>query len=567
MTASETGVVDLEILRHKLQAVTVEMASMLSSGALAPSINEERDFAVGIVSPTGEVVALDNPLRLGALEETARGLTRYFKFDMQDGDVALVSDPHRGPRTVHDWTVLMPLIINSTTVLHLIAVGHVRDVGGMLGGSYYPPAEDVWGEGVPLSPVKVRRYGRPVRDIVQTVLLNSRLEDEVARDLETLVASLHLGRDRLNDLVQRYGLELVKAAADYTLDYTERRVRSLVASWPDGTGQGEAVLTHNGVESIRGLVKARCTIDGERLTIDLSDSDPQGIGFVNSTAGNTTGLALAPLLCVLGRDIAVNSGLTRVVDIVLAPGSLVHADRPAAVGWSPYHCGSEIVEAVSEAFAGALSAVAVNPGASRPLVVVAPDVDVMRRVDPGQFAIGRGCAIDGVDGWGAAATLARASFPSIEAWNSTSDLPIRRMELVEDSAGSGEWRGAAAVEVLIDIPIDRPITLFAPPSNSGERRGAGGFVRFSQDGVDMPTPAVVVNEPMRYRSLRLVSAGGPGYGDPLLRDPSAVQADVLDGLISPRDAIRTYGLNSPDRTPSSSQRQGTASTPRGTHGR
>jgi len=567
VTRSENGVVDLEILRHKLQAVTVEMAATLSSGALAPSINEERDFAVGIVSPAGEVVALDNPMRLGALEHTARGLTRYFKFDMQDGDVALASDPHRGPRTVHDWTVLMPLIINSTTVLHLIAVGHVRDVGGMLGGSYYPPAEDVWGEGVPVSPVKVRRYGQPVRDIVQTVLLNSRLEDEVARDLETLVASLHVGRDRLNDLVQTYGLELVRAAADYTLDYTERRVRSLVADWPDASGRGEAVLTHNGVDSIRASVKAQCTIDGDTMTIDLTDTDPQQIGFVNSTAGNTTGLALVPLLSVLDRDIGVNSGLTRAVKIVLVPGSLVNADHPAAVGWSPYHCGSEIVEAVSEAFAGALSAVAVNPGASRPLVVIAPKVDVMQRVDPGQFAIGRGCAIEGVDGWGSAATLARASFPSIEAWNSTCDLPIRRMEMVEDSAGSGEWRGAAAVEVVIDIPVNRPITLFAPASDSGERRGTGGFVHFSDDGVDLPTPAVVVNEPMRYQSLRLMSAGGSGYGDPLLRDPSAVRDDVLDGLVSSEAATRTYGLNSSDPIPSASNDRAATSTPRGNHGR
>jgi N-methylhydantoinase B len=38
------------------------------------------------------------------------------------------------------------------------------------------------------------------------------------------------------------------------------------------------------------------------------------------------------------------------------------------------------------------------------------------------------------------------------------------------------------------------------------------------------------------------SAGGGGYGDPLLRDPQAVEADVVNGYVSIEKARGNYGV-------------------------
>jgi N-methylhydantoinase B len=38
------------------------------------------------------------------------------------------------------------------------------------------------------------------------------------------------------------------------------------------------------------------------------------------------------------------------------------------------------------------------------------------------------------------------------------------------------------------------------------------------------------------------SAGGGGYGDPLLRDPQAVEADVVNGYVSIEKAREDYGV-------------------------
>ena len=42
--------------------------------------------------------------------------------------------------------------------------------------------------------------------------------------------------------------------------------------------------------------------------------------------------------------------------------------------------------------------------------------------------------------------------------------------------------------------------------------------------------------------VRIESAGGGGFGDPLERDPELVLRDVQDGLVSRDEAERAYGV-------------------------
>ena len=49
----------------------------------------------------------------------------------------------------------------------------------------------------------------------------------------------------------------------------------------------------------------------------------------------------------------------------------------------------------------------------------------------------------------------------------------------------------------------------------------------------------------RFRAgdrLEITLVSGAGYGDPLKRDPAAVLADVLDGLLSAGQAESDYGV-------------------------
>ena len=70
------------------------------------------------------------------------------------------------------------------------------------------------------------------------------------------------------------------------LDGAERQARAVIAEWPDGAYEGVAHLDDDG----RGVhdihIRARVTVRGSDLGIDLSDSHPQVLGFVNSSYPN-----------------------------------------------------------------------------------------------------------------------------------------------------------------------------------------------------------------------------------------------------------------------------------------
>ncbi|MBI4333724.1 MAG: hydantoinase B/oxoprolinase family protein, partial [Chloroflexi bacterium] len=50
-------------------------------------------------------------------------------------------------------------------------------------------------------------------------------------------------------------------------------------------------------------------------------------------------------------------------------------------------------------------------------------------------------------------------------------------------------------------------------------------------------------EPIRAGDrMRIETPGGGGWGDPLEREPEAVQLDVIRGLVSPESARKEYGV-------------------------
>lgn len=70
------------------------------------------------------------------------------------------------------------------------------------------------------------------------------------------------------------------------------------------------------------------------MTIDLSEVSAQVKGFYNS--GSTAGRSAAQVAfkCVTsGLDLPINDGTFRALDIVLPPGKVVSAERPAPMRW------------------------------------------------------------------------------------------------------------------------------------------------------------------------------------------------------------------------------------------
>jgi len=71
------------------------------------------------------------------------------------------------------------------------------------------------------------------------------------------------------------------------LDAAERHARSIVSTWKDGVYDGEAVLDDDGFDKTNIVIRAHVVKQGSDVTVDLSGSDPQVTGFINSSHANT----------------------------------------------------------------------------------------------------------------------------------------------------------------------------------------------------------------------------------------------------------------------------------------
>src|SRR2546423_9302005 len=81
-------------------------------------------------------------------------------------------------------------------------------------------------------------------------------------------------------------------------------------------------------------IPVRVTVKGDEMRIDLTEVSRQVRGFYNS--GFTTGYACAQVAykCLTSpTDYPINEGSFRPLKVILAPGTVVSAVKPAAMRW------------------------------------------------------------------------------------------------------------------------------------------------------------------------------------------------------------------------------------------
>ncbi len=114
--------------------------------------------------------------------------------------------------------------------------------------------------------------------------------------------------------------------------------------------------------------------------------------------------------------------------------------------------------------------------------------------------------------------------------------------------GPGRFRGGLGQEAEIEVRSPGPLRL----SLLSDRRdhpalgllgggdGAPAVIEFADGTRPHPKSRTTVAPGTR---LRMVYAGGGGYGDPKARDPAAVEDDLRDGYITAAAARAHYGLD------------------------
>ena len=152
-------------------------------------------------------------------------------------------------------------------------------------------------------------------------------------DFRAQIAAIRTGERRLTQLLQRYGAETFKESVRLIFDQSEKLARAAVEKIPDGVYEAESFMDDDGVNLGKHIpIKVRVEVRGDEMTVDLSGVSPQVAGPYNSgsTAGRSASevafkFLTTPLL------LPINDGSFRPLKVILPPGRVVSATKPAPV--------------------------------------------------------------------------------------------------------------------------------------------------------------------------------------------------------------------------------------------
>lgn len=534
-----------------------EMSATVTRTARSPIFNEAHDFTTGIfdLADGGIRLVAQAPgctLHLYAICAAVRAAVDAFRNDLHPGDVILASDPYNGGTHIPDQVLILPVFADRKPVFFPVVRAHFADVGGPLAGGYNPAARDIWQDGVVVPPIKLYERGEKRQDVYDLVLANNRVPEWLTGDFDAMRGACLRAARSIGRLIDRFGLDDVRAAIADNIAYAERRVRAEIASWPDGDYAAETFIDHDyqGRHDIRVACTAR--VRGSEITFDFTGTDPEVDGFVNSSLANTLSFVFVAIASCIDEDVPINEGYINPVGVIAPAGTVVNPRHPKPVGNCTCICGAEVAEVALLALAQcAPTRVGVNCH-KLPLAY-----------SNGRYADGRpwvnlnfhgytggAGAAYGTDGWGLYPPLMTGVIlPSIEVSELQYPLRIERHEYVADSAGPGRWRGAPGVATRIRYLAESRINaMLAGVRHPGRGLCGGGdgpanALRLTDGPTTLDVTEVVYDHPLAADSvIEFLRGGGGGWGLPVDRPSEAVRADVANGYLSVQAARAVYGV-------------------------
>jgi len=558
-TVRAPGAVDAitaEIIRNAVVAITDEMKTNLMRTAYNQIIYEALDFTVGLFDAEGNTISigLGLPMFIRGLSDAIKAkLAFYGPSGIEPGDILLTNDSYIMGSHLNHMVFTLPIFWEGEVVAFASSMAHWQDVGGVLGGA----TRDIYSEGLQLPIVKIFKRGEQDRELTEIIRTNVRFPALAMGDFRAQVASIKTGERRFLDLLGRYGRDAVLESIQRIYEQSERLARASVATIPDGVYEAESFMDDDGVTAGRTIpIRVTVTVAGEEMTIDLSEVSRQVGGYYNSGATAGRSAAEVAFKCVTSPLwLPINHGSFRPLDVVLPPGRVVSATKPAAMRmWMTIPM--TVVDTILKALAQAIPERTIA-GHHADLVICNT-----HGVDPRTGRFFFGLVGPGGGGWGAKhnedgmnVTVCLNDGDThnapVEAGEVKAPVVVREHALRQDSGGAGRYRGGLglrrAIEARAPLTLNAQIerTQCAPWGLEGGKEAVPNRIHVERADGSQVTPAngKIYSLPLEAGDVYVIeSGGGGGFGDPLERAVDLVQQDVRLGYVSPDAARRDYGV-------------------------
>jgi 5-oxoprolinase (ATP-hydrolysing) len=247
-------------------------------------------------------------------------------------------------------------------------------------------------------------------------------------------------------MVEQFGLDVVYAYMEHVQENAAEAVRGAI----DALTDSEFTLEMDGGRRVQ--VAIRCDRKKRRATVDFTGTSLQQPDNFNAPRPVTNAAVLYSFRTIVDDDIPMNAGCLEPIDIVLADGTMLSPQYPAAVVAG----NTEVSQAVTNALLGALGVNAAAQGTMNNFIWGNDRYQNYETICGGAGAgiDNQGHGFAGADAVQCHMTNTRLTDP--EVLETRFPVLLERFEIRRGSGGAGRFRGGdGATRVLrFDIPME-----------------------------------------------------------------------------------------------------------------
>ncbi|MHC4945544.1 MAG: hydantoinase B/oxoprolinase family protein [Planctomycetota bacterium] len=519
---------------------------------------EAKDFVTGLYDAEGRMLEQTEnlPILSFSLGPVCKYIIDFFEGDIHPGDVIFHNDVFSMGNQNNDVAVYKPIFVDGNLVAWSACKGHQADIGGAVAGGYNPNATEVWQEALRIPPVKVIEAGKLRKDVWNLIFANIRFQI-VEEDMRALTGACVVGERRMMALVEKYGIDVFEAHKAHLFESTKKMMEAEIRTIPEGTYRGEAMVYFDGkTPGSKYTIRVKILVKDGRIAFDYSDTDAQTDGFVNGTYTSSASATTLTFLQMVNPDIPHNEGMIEPLDIIIPEGTILNAAYPAATTFGNHLCPPN-ADAIIRALAPVIPD-RVTAGWNQLLCSLTTGRDPRKDdkyVDICFMGLKGGSgAMQGVDGYdhiGMIDASGGVLDQDYEMFEQQTPHLLLEHELLEDSAGAGQWRGGLGVRTRFVIRGDKTqLVTFGDGDVEpafGLKGGHGSTLNYIEikypDGkVYRATSKDLVTEIPDGTQYIQEAGGGGGYGNPKKRPVDKVREEVRNGILSIKMAREAYGV-------------------------
>jgi N-methylhydantoinase B len=586
-----------EMFVHRLMNIAEEGRIALQKVCASPIVVQGGECMASFYEADGTtVLSASGHLRFSAgCEDAVKKVIEYYSENpgIHDGDQFYMNDPYIASTHVYDEMVVKPIFVESELIAWTASMTHTADTGGVLRGG----ATEIFHEGVRSCGIKLMENNKLRLDVFKNLTEQCRDPGYVGLDLKSRIASNNVCARGFLQLVEKYGLDFVRAACKKLNEDSEHMARARLASLPDGTWRSRVHTTATDIHTGKPkVIRIVCTMikTGDSIVFDYDGTSEQNEDATNSTYVGSWGQLFVALTSQLFWNIPWNGGMVKPTRLKIPEGTVLNCRYPAACGGAS-GIGGFLTSAASACIAKMLYAAGLDEDVNASWYGGGSGSGGFNTGGPGimyggknqhGLPVGQGIYDMHGAGFGAApyrdgvSTGGHMNNPTVgisDVENIEMQYPmvyLSRNHMV-DSGGFGKFRGGQGLQRIILSRGSKNLTVNYSPYHGipggwglfgGYPAGIGGdkyrldptdldgALRNSRYPVDLVTASDwgKVHAPDLPPLKRLeVPEGtilvdpvmvGSGYGDPIDRDPQLVLSDLFNKAVSAKLARKVYGV-------------------------